>query len=53
MMISSIEAVETKVYRNPNKLPLDWFSKTAIRYKRNTIIGDLHRAKMISLYYHD
>ena len=53
LLINSIGAVETKVYRKPNKLPLHWFSKTPIRYKRNAIIGDLHRSKRISSYYHD
>ena len=53
ILISSIGAVTTQVYRKPNKLPLHWFSKTPIRYKRNAIIGDLHRSKKISSYYHD
>ena len=53
LLINSIGAVETKVYRKPNKPPLHWFSKTPIRYKRNAIIGDLHRSKRISSYYHD
>ena len=43
----------TKVYRKPNKVPLHWFSKTPIRYKRNAIIGDLHRSKNISSYFKD
>ena len=38
----------TRVFRKPNKVPLHWFSKTPIRYKRNAITGDLHRAKRIS-----
>ena len=42
---------ETRVFRKPNKLPLHWFSKTPVRYKRNAITGDLHRAKKISSNY--
>ena len=45
--------IETKVYRKPHKLPLHWFSKTPIRYKRNAIIGDLHRSKKISSHFPD
>ena len=53
LLISSTGTVKTKVYRKPNKLPLHWFSKTPIRYKRNAIIGDLHRSKRISSHYDD
>ena len=42
---------ETRVFRKPNKFPLHWFSKTPVRYKRNAITGDLHRAKKISSNY--
>ena len=44
---------QTRVYRKPNKLPLHWHSKTPVRYKRNAITGDLHRAKKISCAYQD
>jgi len=44
---------ETRVYRKPNKVPLHWFSKTPVRYKRNAIIGDLTRAKRISSCFQD
>ena len=44
---------ETRVYRKPNKVPLHWFSKTPVRYKRNAIIGDLTRAKRISSCFKD
>ena len=27
------------------KLPVHWTSKIPVRYKRNTVIGELHRAK--------
>ena len=30
------------------KLPVHWTSKIAVRYKRNPIIGELHRAKKIA-----
>ena len=29
------------------KLPIPWSSKVPKRYKRNAIVGDLHRAKRI------
>ena len=44
---------ETRVYRKPNKVPLHWFSKTPVRYKRNAIIGDLTQAKRISSCFKD
>ena len=44
---------ETRVYRKPNKLPLHWHSRTPVRYKRNAITGDLHRARKISSAYQD
>ena len=31
-----------------NKLPVHWTSKIPVRYKRNAIIGELHRAKKIA-----
>ena len=34
-------------------VPLHWHSKTPVRYKRNAITGDLHRAKKISCAYQD
>ena len=30
------------------KLPVNWTSKIPVRYKRNLIIGELHRAKKIA-----
>ena len=38
----------TRVFRKPNKVPMHWHSKSPVRYKRNAINGDLHRAKRIS-----
>ena len=37
-----------KVYRKPGKLPIHWKSQTPKKWKRNCIIGALHRAKRIS-----
>ena len=39
---------ETLVYRKSSKLPSHWSSKIPKRYKRNNILGDLHRSKRIS-----
>ena len=36
------------VNKKETKLPSHWSSKIPKRYKRNVIIGDLHRAKRIS-----
>ena len=36
------------VNRRKNKYPMHWSSKVPKRYKRNAILGDLHRAKRIS-----
>ena len=30
------------------KLPVHWTSKIPVKYKRNAIIGELHRAKKIT-----
>ena len=40
--------VTTFVYRKERKLPIPRISKSPKRYKRNTVIGDLHRSKRIS-----
>ena len=37
-----------KVFHKPNKFPMHWSSQTPRRYKKNAIIGDLHRALLIS-----
>ena len=39
---------ETKVYRKETKMPIHWNSKAPKQYKRNAVLGDLHRAKRIS-----
>ena len=38
----------TSVHRKETKLPTLWKSKIPKKYKRNVIIGDLHRSKRIS-----
>ena len=40
--------IETKVYNKSKKLPVHWSSKIPTRYKRNTVTGELHRAKKIT-----
>ena len=45
---TSMDNIETKVFRKVNCLPPHWSSKTPKRYKRNAINIDLHRAKAIS-----
>ena len=37
-----------KVHDNENKIPFHWSSAVPKRYKRNIILGELHRAKRIS-----
>ena len=43
----------TRVNRKKTKLPIPWSSKIPKRYKRNTILGDLHRSKRISTSFED
>ena len=38
------DSIATEDKCNERNLPVDWPSKFAKRYKRNTIIGDLNRA---------
>ena len=37
-------AIITKVYTSFNKFPIHWGSKIPLRYKRNAVTGELHRA---------
>ena len=39
----------TSVYRKETKLRTPWDSKIPKKYKRNVIVGDLHRSKRISI----
>ena len=41
-------AIITKVYTRSNKFPVHWSSKIPLRYKRNAITGELHRANKIA-----
>ena len=41
-------AILTKVYTKSNKFHIHWSSKIPLRYKRNAITGDLHRANQIA-----
>ena len=38
----------TKVYTRSKKFPVHWSSKIPVRYKCNTITGELHRANKIA-----
>ena len=40
--------IRTEVFRETSKLPVHWSSRVPKRYKRNAVIGDLHRSKRIS-----
>ena len=40
--------VVTSVHRKESKLPAPWESKVPKHYKRNTLLGELHRVKKIS-----
>ena len=48
IIISNNEVV-TSVHRKESKLPVPWESKVPKHYKRNSLLGELHRAKKISL----
>ena len=37
--------ITTQVFSKSTKLPVQWSSKIPVRYKRNAITGELHRAK--------
>ena len=41
-------SIITSVHFKEIKLPIAWASKVPKRYKRNAVVGDLHRAKQIS-----
>ena len=40
--------ITTEVFCKTSKLPVHWSSRVPKRYKRNTVIRDLHRLKRIS-----
>ena len=39
---------ERSVFQKPGKLPVHWSSQTPLKWKRNTVINALHRAKRIT-----
>ena len=41
-------AVINKVYTRSKKFPVDWSCKIPLRYKRNSITGELHRGNKIA-----
>ena len=47
-IIRSNGEITTQVHNKMKKLPVHWTSKIPVRYKRNVIIGELHRAKKIA-----
>ena len=47
-IIRSNSKITTQVYNKRKKLPVNWTSKTQVRYKCNAIIGELHRAKKVA-----
>ena len=47
-IIRSNGKITAQVYNKMKKLLVHWTSKIPVRYKRNTIIGELHRAKKIA-----
>ena len=47
-IIPTGEGLKFMVHRKENKLPIHWSSQVPIRYKRNVIKGELHRASKIS-----
>ena len=46
-MISNGNRFETKAFHKDTKLATHWSSAVPKRYKRKSILGDLHRAKAI------
>ena len=52
-IISNGNCFETKVFHKDTKLATHWSSAVPKRYKRNSILGDLHRAEAISSYFID
>ena len=47
-IIRTNQGIETQVHNKVKKLPVHWSSKVLYKYKRNTITGELHRAKRIA-----
>ena len=47
-IIRSNGKITTQVYNKMKKLHVNWTLKIPVRYKRNAIKGELHRAKKIA-----
>ena len=47
-ILRSNSKIKTQVYDKMKELPVHWTSKIPVRYKRNAILGELHRAKKIA-----
>ena len=47
-IIRSNGKIITQEYNKMKKLPVYWTSKISVRYRRNAIIGELHKAKKIA-----
>ena len=52
-ILSNSNCFETKVFHKDRKLATHLSSAVPKRYKRNSILGDLHGAKVISSYFVD
>ena len=52
-IISTGNRFRTKVFHKDTKLATQWSSAVPKRYKQNSILGDLHRAKAIFSYFVD
>ena len=52
-IISNSNRFETNVFHKDTKLVTHWCSAVPKRYKRNSILGDLHRAKVLYSYFVD
>ena len=47
-MVRHNSAIITKVYTKSKMFPVHWSSKIPLRYKRNTITEELHKANKIA-----
>ena len=42
--VRHVSAIITKIHTRSKRFPIHWSSKIPLRYKRNAITGELHRA---------
>ena len=47
-IIRTHQGIKMQVYSKTKRLPVHWSSKIPFKYKRNSIIDELHRAKRIA-----